>query len=110
MASQFGNDYLNAVSEVRNLYGSEVHITGGLSNVSFGIPRRKLVNDTFIYLGLEAGIDCGINDPIQSKMQDVFDLNLDSEGVRLAREMLLGRDDFCVNYIRAWREKRLTTR
>ena len=110
VAAQYGTDYLNAVSEVRNLYGSEVHITGGLSNVSFGLPRRKLVNDTFIHLGLEAGIDCGIIDPIQSKIEDVFDLNVDSEGVRLAREMLLGQDDFCVNYIQAWREKRLTTR
>ena len=110
VASQYGNDYLNAVSEIRGIYGSEVHITGGLSNVSFGLPRRKLVNDTFIHLGLEAGIDCGIIDPIQSKIQTVFDLNVDSEGVRLAREMLLGQDDFCMNYIQAYREKRLTTR
>jgi len=110
VASQFGNDYLNAVSEIRNLYGPEVHITGGLSNVSFGLPRRKLVNDTFIYLGLEAGIDSGIIDPIQSKLQDVFDLNVETEGVRLAREMLLGQDDFCVNYIQAWRDKGLRTR
>ena len=110
MASQYGTDYLNAVSEIRGIYGSEVHITGGLSNVSFGLPRRKLVNDTFIHLGLGAGIDCGIIDPIQSKIQTVFDLNVDSEGVRLAREMLLGQDDFCMNYIQAYREKRLTTR
>ena len=110
VASQYGNDYLNAVSEIRAFYGSQVHITGGLSNVSFGLPRRKLVNDTFIYLGLEAGIDCGIIDPIQSDIEAVFDLNVGSEGVRLAREMLLGEDDFCVNYIQAYREKRLRTR
>ena len=110
VAPQYGTDYLNAVSEIRALYGPEVHITGGLSNVSFGLPRRKLINDTFIYLGLEAGIDGGIIDPIQSKMKSVFDLNVESEGVRLAREMLLGQDDFCMNYIQAYREKRLTTR
>ena len=109
VAPQYGTDYLDAVTEIRDLYGPEVHITGGLSNVSFGLPMRKLINDTFIHLGLEAGIDAGIMDPVQSKLEDVLNLHVDSEGVRLAREMLLGQDEFCVNYILAWREKRLTT-
>ena len=93
--------------EVRKLFGTDVHITGGLSNVSFGLPRRKLINDTFIHLGLEAGIDSGIVDPIQSKIEQVFNLDIDSGSVRMAREMLLGRDEFCMNYIQAWREKTL---
>ena len=104
---QYGNHYLDAVREIRKTYGPEVHITGGLSNVSFGLPKRKLVNDTFIYLSLEAGVDSGIIDPIQSKIGEVFNLDVDSEGVRLAREMLLGEDEFCVNYIQAWRDGKL---
>ena len=103
----YGPHYLDAVSETRKLYGPEVHVTGGLSNVSFGLPKRKLINDTFIHLSLEAGIDAGIIDPIQSKTERVFNLDLDSPGVKLAREMLLGKDEFCVNYIKAWREGRI---
>ena len=47
-------------------------------------------------------------DPVQNRVQDVFSLDLDSERVGLARDMLLGRDDFCMNYIQAWRDGRLT--
>ena len=104
---QYGSHYLDAVSAVRKTYGTEVHITGGLSNVSFGLPARKLINDTFIHLSLEAGIDAGIIDPVQSKIEQMFNLDVDSEQVRLAREMLLGQDDYCVNYIQAWREGKL---
>ncbi len=107
VSSPYGSHYLDAVSKLRKIYGPEVHITGGLSNVSFGIPSRKLVNDTFIYLGLEAGIDSGIIDPVQSKISDVFSLDTESEGFQLARDMLLGHDDFCANYIQAWRDGKL---
>ena len=110
VSPKYGRDYLDAVSEIRDLYGPEVHITGGLSNVSFGLPMRKLINDTFIYLSLEAGIDTGIIDPVQSNIAEIFNLDVDSEPVRLAREMLLGEDEFCVNYLKAWRAGRLKIR
>ena len=107
VSPEFGKHYLDAVTEVRNLYGTDVHITGGLSNVSFGLPKRKLVNDTFIHLAIEAGIDSGIIDPIQSKIDQAFSLDITSERVRLASDMLLGQDDFCMNYIKAYRDGRL---
>ncbi len=110
VAPQYGPSYLGAVAEIRKMYGSDIHVTGGLSNVSFGLPRRKLINDTFIYLGLEAGIDSGIVNPLESKLPDIFALNTESEGVRLATEMLQGRDEYCVNFLQAYREKRLTTK
>ena len=34
--------------KLREIYGPEINISGGLSNVSFGLPRRKLVNDVFV--------------------------------------------------------------
>jgi 5-methyltetrahydrofolate--homocysteine methyltransferase len=104
---RFGNHYFDAVKAIRKTYGSEVHVTGGLSNVSFGLPNRKLINDTFISLALDAGIDGGIIDPIQSKLESAFELDTDSEPVRLAMDMLLGKDDFCMNYIQAYRDGRL---
>ena len=107
VSGEYGPHYLDAVRELRSAFGSEIHIGGGLSNVSFGIPKRKLVNDTFIYLAIEAGIDSAIMDPIQSKIGRIVDMKLDSEPVRLAHEMLMGKDDFCMNYIKAYKEGRL---
>ena len=104
-----GNSFLDTVRSIREKYGKEVHITGGLSNVSFGLPKRKLVNDTFIYLSLEAGIDSGIIDPVQSKIEDVFNLKTDTEAVGYAQRMLLGEDEYCVDYIKAYRNGKLTT-
>jgi 5-methyltetrahydrofolate--homocysteine methyltransferase len=108
VSPDYGHHFLDAVREVRRIFGNEVHVTGGLSNVSFGLPNRKLINATFIHLSLEVGIDAAIMDPVQNRVQDVFALDLNSEKVGLARDMLLGRDDFCVNYIQAWRDGRLT--
>ena len=104
---QFGLHYLDAVRSLRETLGNEVHITGGLSNVSFGLPKRKLANQAFTYLSLEAGIDSGIVDPIQSSLEEIFNLDPENEKVRLALEMLLGKDEFCTNYILAFREGRL---
>ena len=104
---QYGTHYFNAVRAIREKYGDEIHIGMGLSNVSFGMPKRKLINETFIYLGLEAGIDAGLVDPVQTKLNAVFDLDTDSEPVKLASDMLLGRDDFCMGYIQAFRDGRL---
>ena len=38
---------------------------------------------------------------------DVLDLDLDSEPVKLAMDMLKGNDDYCMNYIGAFRDGRL---
>jgi 5-methyltetrahydrofolate--homocysteine methyltransferase len=108
VSPDYGHHFLDAVREVRRIFGNEVHVTGGLSNVSFGLPNRKLINATFIHLSLEVGIDAAIMDPVQNRVQDVFALDLNSEKVGLARDMLLGRDDFCMNYIQAWRAGRLS--
>ncbi|MBM3945279.1 MAG: hypothetical protein FJ317_07325 [SAR202 cluster bacterium] len=109
VAADYGNHYFDAVKELRKRFGAELHITGGLSNVSFGLPNRKLVNDVFIYLSLEAGIDSGIIDPVQSSIGRILEMGLDAEPERLAADMLLGKDEYCVNYIKAWKEGRLTS-
>ncbi len=103
----FGRHYFDAVAELRRRYGAELHVAGGLSNVSFGLPMRKLINDTFIRLSIEAGADSGILDPVQSKIDRVLDLDLEDDRHGLARDMLEGRDDFCMKFIAAYKEGRL---
>ena len=104
---QNGNHYLNAVRKLRQLYGSDIHIGGGLSNVSFGMPKRRLINTAFLYLAIEAGIDSGIIDPVQTKIASVLELDTSTESVGLTMDMLLGRDDFCMNFIKAYRDGKL---
>ena len=105
--ANFGNHYFDAVREIRTIFGTEIHIGMGLSNVSFGMPKRKLINKAFIHLALESGIDAGLIDPVQTNLRDVFSLDLESESIRLAIEMLLGQDEFCTNYLMAYRDGKL---
>ncbi len=71
----------------------DVHMTQGLSNVSFGLPARSLVNRTYLTLAVEAGLDCAILDP----------LDRDLRATLLATELLLGKDRHCLAYTRAFR-------
>ncbi len=98
---------LEAARQLRAEYGSEIHLTGGLSNVSFGMPARRILNDAFIDLAAEAGIDSGIIDPVASDLARVFAADRDAEAYRLAADMLLGRDPFGGEYVAAFRAGRL---
>lgn len=105
--ARYGDHYLDAVRHIRKRYGDEIHILGGLSNVSFGIPQRKLVNGVFIALAVEAGADGAIMDPVQNRLDEVFNLDTTTVAYRYACDMLTGQDPFCERYIEAWREGRL---
>jgi 5-methyltetrahydrofolate--homocysteine methyltransferase len=94
---EYGTAVLTAVREIRQRY-PEVRISGGVSNVSFGLPLRKLVNETFLVMLMSHGLDAAIVDPTDSQMM----ANV------LAAEAILGRDDFCGNYLQAFRAGKLT--
>jgi hypothetical protein len=98
---------LDAARQLRAEYGPEIHITGGLSNVSFGLPARRVLNDAFIDLAAEAGIDSGIVDPVASDLARVFRADRETEGYRLAADLLLGRDPYGGEYVSAFRAGRL---
>ncbi len=103
----FGQHSLDAIRAIREKYGPEIHITGGMSNVSFGIPARKIINDVFLILAVEAGADSGIVDPVQSRPDEVFKVDRASASYQLAEDVLMGRDKHCKAYIKAWRKKML---
>jgi 5-methyltetrahydrofolate--homocysteine methyltransferase len=91
-----GQHLLAAVAEIVRRYPG-VHISAGVSNVSFGLPVRKLLNETFLQLLMAHGLDAAIVDPCDSQiMMSVF-----------AAEALLGRDTNCKGYLRAYREGKL---
>ncbi len=103
----YGPQALEAVTKLRNRFGNDVHITGGMSNVSFGLPKRALVNETFVKLVVEAGADSGIIDPIQVKIDRAMNLDMESPRVKYAINLLEGRDDFAMDYITAFRNGEL---
>ena len=84
---------IEVISTVRERYPS-IHITAAVSNISFNLPVRKMINLGFTVLAMNAGLDSAILDP----------LNRDMLGLIYATEALLGEDDFCMEYISAYRE------
>ena len=69
----------------------------GLSNISYGLPDRKAVNSTFLAMAIHSGLDAAILDPT--------DKNIISS-IR-ASGALLSDDEYCAEYIKAFREGRL---
>jgi len=65
-----GRDTLEAIRQVKKKFG--VRTTLGASNVSFGLPERKLLNRTFLAMALEAGLDAPITDPLVSEYMDTI--------------------------------------
>ncbi|MDE0945004.1 MAG: dihydropteroate synthase [Alphaproteobacteria bacterium] len=102
---EYGRDCLNAIREIRQRFGPEIHITGGISNASFGVPGRKFINEAFLRLAVEAGGDSGIMDPVQNDPQAALAPGSPSIGVTMATEVVLGQDKDCATYIKAWRKK-----
>lgn len=103
-----GKIFLESVAALRREYGPDIHIIGGLSNVSFGMPCRRLINQVFSYLTVESGGDGGIVDPLQINADILRSLDTQSESFKLAKELLLGQDEFGMNFISAHREGRLS--
>ena len=103
----FGNHCLAAIAALRQRYGPEIHLTGGFSNVSFGMPARRLINDVFLRLAIDAGADSGILDPVTSHIDQVLDQDRSAPQYRLAEDLLLGHDQYCATFIRAHRKGEL---
>lgn len=104
---QFGNHYLEATRQLRAKYGGKIHLTGGLSNVSFGLPCRRLINEVFINLAVEAGVDSGIVDSVANDLNQIFLADKASTPYKLTRDMLLGLDRNCKSFLRAYRKGEL---
>jgi hypothetical protein len=101
-----GQHFLEATRRARAEFPG-VHLSGGLSNVSFGMPNRKLLNMVFATLCVEAGTDGGIIDPVSMSPKALAGLDQGSEPFRLAKAVLTGEDMFGMEYIAAHREGKL---
>ena len=92
--SEAGQVALETIARLKLAF-PQSHIICGLSNISFGLPKRRLLNRTFLSMAVARGLDSAILDPTDPEIR----LTL------LAAEALLGKDEFCLNYLNNIREQ-----
>ena len=90
--SNAGMETLEAIRRVREELG--VNQTLGASNISFGLPNRLLLNQTFLAMAIAEGLYCPIGHPIH--LRDTV----------LAADALLDSDEYCMRYINACRARK----
>jgi len=90
--SSFGKEFLDAVEKIMTTFEG-IHTMCGLSNISYGLPERKFMNQTFMVMAIARGLDGAIINPLDNRML----ANI------IAAEALAGKDAFCMQYLKAFR-------
>jgi cobalamin-dependent methionine synthase I len=88
----FGVEFINTIEKIVATFPG-IHTACGLSNISYGLPARKFMNQTFMTMAIAKGLDGAIINPLDKKMM----ANI------IAAEALAGRDNFCMKYLKAFR-------
>jgi len=88
-----GREVLGAIRRVKDELG--VKPLAAVSNVSFGLPDRRLLNRVFLAMLLEAGLEGAILDPTDPGIAETV----------CAARALLGNDEYCMEYIRHHRAR-----
>jgi len=87
---------IKAISQIKNIYGVKTVL--GISNVSFGLPGRNLLNGTFLAMALYAGLDAPIVDPLSKDIQNA---------VKTYR-VLSGKDENASDYLSSFADEKTT--
>ena len=93
---QVGVVLLETIRRFREAW-PEAHVVCGLSNISYGMPVRRLVNQSFLTLAIQAGLDAAILDPLDKQLM----------GLLYATRVLVGQDEYAGDYIKAFRSGHL---
>jgi 5-methyltetrahydrofolate--homocysteine methyltransferase len=88
----YGPEFLRAVERIMTGWPG-VHTICGLSNISYGLPARKVMNQTFLAMAVGRGLDAAIINPLDQRIMALLH----------AAEALEGRDPFCGGYLKAYR-------
>ncbi len=86
---------INTIADLKKAE-PEVHIICGVSNVSFGLPKRTNINAAFLTTAIFAGLDSGIVDITNEQIQSTIYL----------AEMVAGKDEYCMEYLGYIRSKK----
>jgi cobalamin-dependent methionine synthase I len=93
--NRFGVEFLDAVEKIVTTFQG-IHTMCGLSNISYGLPERKFMNQVFMIMAIARGLDGAIVNPLDKRMMASI----------VAAETLAGKDDYCMNYLNAYRAKK----
>ncbi len=88
----FGVEFINTIEKIVATFPG-IHTACGLSNISYGLPARQFMNRTFMTMAIAKGLDGAIINPLDGRMMATI----------IAAEALAGRDNFCMNYLKAFR-------
>ncbi len=91
--SNAGRIALETIELVVKEFG--VNVTMGASNISFGMPDRKYINSTFIAMAIHAGLTCPITNPLVMEVNTAV----------LAADLSMGRDEYGMKWIKAYRNR-----
>ena len=94
--TQYALVVYETISRIRREFPG-VHAVCGLSNISFGLPARKLINQTFLVQAMQAGLDAAIVDPLDKRLMSLIH----------AGDLLLNQDEYAANFLAAFREGRI---
>ena len=94
--TSMGMAALGAIGRIMNDFPG-VNTICGLSNISFGLPNRRLINRSFLALCISHGLSTAILDPTDRELMATI----------FAVEMILGKDEYCGNYIEAYQGGRI---
>ncbi len=89
---EFGYQVLDTIQKISE-WNTGIHMTCGLSNISYGLPKRSLLNQAFLIMAMERGLDSAIIDPTDKDMIKLIK----------AAEVLLNKDPYGKNYLKAVR-------
>lgn len=92
--NQLGVEFINSIEKIVTTFKG-IHTVCGLSNISYGLPNRKYLNQTFMVMAIAKGLDGAIVNPMDRKMM----ANI------IAAEALAGKDEYCEKYLTAYRGK-----
>ena len=84
---------LKTIEQIKSRYPGARTVMG-LSNVSYGLPNRKLINRSFLLMAAYAGLDAVILNTLDTKAM----------GLIKVADMLVGKDSSCRAYLRAHRK------
>ncbi len=72
-----------------------VNLSLGASNVSYGLPDRKIINTAYLALAVGRGMTAAITDPTVPEIRTTL----------LACDLLMGRDEYSMHWIKAYRKR-----
>ena len=94
-----GTAVLGAIEKIMKDFPG-VNTICGLSNISFGLPMRKIINRNFLTLCMASGVSAAILDPTDKELMATL----------LSVDMLLGRDEYCGSFIEAYQSGQISER